>query len=136
MISSNEFAIHARRELEKLLDGTISSNATNTSLLGSKLHFLPYEMQSVEKQKLALPADSNRCDWKFMLPSMLRKNKKYNTDSFRSEAIHFMSGLMDEATHLKNYETPIDPSLTIIVVAEKDAYQPREGIAALPDIWP
>ena len=43
---------------------------------------------------------------------------------------------MDECTHLRNYDVPFDPSLIIIVIAENDAYQPREGVAALPDIWP
>ena len=44
--------------------------------------------------------------------------------------------LQDECTHLKNFDVPFDPSLIVIVVAENDAYQPREGVAALPDIWP
>ncbi len=47
-----------------------------------------------------------------------------------------MRGIMDECTHLKNFDVPLDPSLIFIVVAENDAYQPREGISALPDIWP
>ena len=47
-----------------------------------------------------------------------------------------MRGIMDECTHLRNYDVPLDTSLIYIVVAENDAYQPREGIAALPDIWP
>jgi hypothetical protein len=54
----------------------------------------------------------------------------------------YVSGLtdlflfQDECTHLKNYDVPFDPNMIIIVVAENDAYQPREGVAALPDIWP
>ena len=69
----------------------------------------------------------------------------------------FMRGIMDECTHLKNYDVPVDTNLIYIVIAgtkeifffkkfdyvsdsslisENDAYQPREGIAALPDIWP
>ena len=31
---------------------------------------------------------------------------------------------------------PFDPELIIIVAAELDAYYPRDGITALPDIWP
>lgn len=53
-----------------------------------------------------------------------------------SEALQFMRGIMDEFTHLKNYDVPVDPELIIIVAAEHDAYMPREGITALPEIWP
>lgn len=53
-----------------------------------------------------------------------------------SEALQFMRGIMDEFTHLKNYDVPVDPELIIIVAAEHDAYMPRDGITALPEIWP
>jgi len=57
-------------------------------------------------------------------------------DVLQREAVQFMRGIMDECTHLKNYDTPVDPELIIIVAAELDAYMPRDGITALPDIWP
>ena len=47
-----------------------------------------------------------------------------------------MRGIMDEFTHMKNYDVPVDPELIIIVAAEHDAYMPRDGITALPEIWP
>lgn len=51
-------------------------------------------------------------------------------------AIRFMRGIMDECTHLRNFSVPVDPELAIVVLAEKDAYQPRKGITSIPDIWP
>jgi len=57
-------------------------------------------------------------------------------DVLQREAVQFMRGIMDECTHLKNYDVPVDPELIIIVAAEMDAYMPRDGIMALPDIWP
>ena len=74
----------------------------------------------------------------FMVPKILRNDGKdtVGVDGLHREAVHFMRGIMDECTHLKNYDVPYDPSLIYIVVAENDAYQPRDGIAALPDIWP
>lgn len=53
-----------------------------------------------------------------------------------AEAVHFMRGIMDECTHLKNYDVPVDPELIFIVAAENDAYQPRHSVIPLPDIWP
>lgn len=52
------------------------------------------------------------------------------------EALQFMRGIMDECTHLRNYDTPVDTSLIIAVCAKDDAYVPREGCADLTDIWP
>jgi len=71
-----------------------------------------------------------------MIPKIIRNDAKGTGDSLHREAVYFMRGIMDECTHLRNYDVPMDPSLIYIVVAENDAYQPREGIAALPDIWP
>ena len=103
--------------------------------------------------------------------------KVFSEDSLQhSEALQFMRGIMDEFTHLKNYDVPVDPGtyykhllsmsaillglyvyvfrtqgmlwgkgfqthvhvaeLIIIVAAEHDAYMPRDGITALPEIWP
>lgn len=81
---------------------------------------------------------SPKSSGKSMIPKILRSDGKdvSEVDGLHREAVHFMRGIMDECTHLKNYDVPYDPSLIYIVVAENDAYQPRDGIAGLPDIWP
>ena len=72
-----------------------------------------------------------------MVPKLLRNDENNESHGLHREAVHFMRGIMDECTHLKNYDMPFDTSLINIVVAEYDAYQPRDqGISALPDIWP
>lgn len=71
-----------------------------------------------------------------MIPKILRNDAKGAGDSLHREAVNFMRGIMDECTHLRNYDVPFDPSLIHIVVAENDGYYPREGMAAIPDIWP
>jgi len=52
------------------------------------------------------------------------------------QALHFMRGLMDECTHLGNYSTPVDTDLVELVLADFDAYQPRQGVVPLQDLWP
>jgi len=52
------------------------------------------------------------------------------------DALHFMRGLMDECTHLGNYSTPVDTELVELVLAEYDAYQPRQGVVPLQQLWP
>lgn len=47
-----------------------------------------------------------------------------------------MCGIMDECTHLKNFEVPIDTGLIIAVCARDDAYVPRDGCMSLEKIWP
>ncbi|XP_012279844.1 protein ABHD18 isoform X2 [Orussus abietinus] len=52
------------------------------------------------------------------------------------EALQFMRGIMDECTHLQNFEVPVDTELIIAVCARDDAYIPREGCMSLEQIWP
>lgn len=52
------------------------------------------------------------------------------------EALQFMRGIMDECTHLKNFETPVDTELIIAVCARDDAYVPRDHCMSLEKIWP
>jgi len=46
-----------------------------------------------------------------------------------------MRRIMDECTHLGNFTVPVDPSLSIIVTAEHDAYVPRDGTKSIGDLW-
>ena len=75
---------------------------------------------------------------RYILPKFIRSDGvgEQSEDPLHREAIHFMRGIMDECTHLKNYDVPTDTSLINIVIADNDGYYPRDGIAALPDIWP
>ncbi|KAL2731450.1 protein ABHD18 isoform X6 [Vespula squamosa] len=52
------------------------------------------------------------------------------------EALQFMRGIMDECTHLKNFEVPVDTELIIAVCARDDAYVPRDSCMGLEKIWP
>ncbi|XP_046833640.1 protein ABHD18 isoform X1 [Vespa crabro] len=52
------------------------------------------------------------------------------------EALQFMRGIMDECTHLKNFEVPVDTELIIAVCARNDAYVPRDSCMSLEKIWP
>ncbi|KAL7646588.1 UNVERIFIED_CONTAM: hypothetical protein RMT77_001839 [Armadillidium vulgare] len=57
-------------------------------------------------------------------------------DSLTWEALQFMRGIMDECTHLGNFDVPVDTSLIIIVAANDDGYMPRNGVIPLTDLWP
>jgi len=119
-----------------------------TNMLES-LH-LPFISSSTSKSSLPCGGESGKrkegskitseegstSDWQYMLPNIIRNDSSSTKDSLHREAVQFMRGIMDEATHLRNYDVPYDPSLIIIVAAELDAYQPRDGITALTDIWP
>ncbi|KAL1459660.1 hypothetical protein WDU94_011619 [Cyamophila willieti] len=52
------------------------------------------------------------------------------------EGFHFMRGIMNQCTHLANFDTPVDTSLIISVCARDDGYVPQEGVMDLRDIWP
>ncbi|KAG8183714.1 hypothetical protein JTE90_002781 [Oedothorax gibbosus] len=51
------------------------------------------------------------------------------------KALSFMKGIMDECTHLGNFTPPVDPTLSIVVSAEHDAYVPRVGTKPLGELW-
>lgn len=115
---------HQLRRVEAEADG--KQYSSYTSILEA-LH-LPF---------LSSLSTSLSLDNKMMLPKIIRNDlKDRKKDSLHRETVHFMRGIMDECTHLNNFDTPVDPSLVYIVVAENDAYQPREGVANLIDIWP
>ncbi|XP_018305563.1 protein ABHD18 isoform X2 [Mycetomoellerius zeteki] len=64
-------------------------------------------------------------------PNSLKDNKWRE-----HEALQFMRGIMDECTHLKNFEIPVDTELIIAVCAKNDAYVPRDHCMSLETIWP
>ena len=62
--------------------------------------------------------------------------EKWAKEDLRQEALHFMRGIMDECTHLQNFPVPLDPTLCLAVAAERDAYQPRDGVRPITQVWP
>ncbi|EZA47142.1 hypothetical protein X777_16607 [Ooceraea biroi] len=65
------------------------------------------------------------------------KHPLFSDNKWREhEALQFMRGIMDECTHLKNFETPVDTELIIAVCARNDAYVPRDHCMSLETIWP
>lgn len=59
----------------------------------------------------------------------------YFVEERTRDSVHFMRWLMDECTHLGNYPQPVDPELVELVVAEYDAYQPRQGVTPIHQLW-
>lgn len=57
-------------------------------------------------------------------------------EATKRDAFNFMSGVMDECTHLGNFSVPIDPELAIIINARHDGYVPSDGVIPLTNIWP
>eukprot|EP00092_Neocalanus_flemingeri_P105639 GFUD01135433.1.p1 GENE.GFUD01135433.1~~GFUD01135433.1.p1 ORF type:complete len:423 (+),score=146.17 GFUD01135433.1:51-1271(+) len=70
------------------------------------------------------------------IPLLSKLARNTTVQAPNPEALHFMRGLMDECTHLGNYSTPVDTELVEIVLAEYDAYQPRQGVMPLQQLWP
>lgn len=65
------------------------------------------------------------------------KHPLFSDNKWREhEALQFMRGIMDECTHLKNFEVPVDTELIIAVCARNDAYVPRDRCMSLETIWP
>jgi len=54
----------------------------------------------------------------------------------KKEIVEFMRLLMDECTHLMNYDKPIDNTLIRVLTAKDDAYVLRDGVHGFEQIWP
>uniref|UniRef100_T1IPK7 Uncharacterized protein n=1 Tax=Strigamia maritima TaxID=126957 RepID=T1IPK7_STRMM len=91
---------------------------------------------------------NDRLDRMFNLPTRLASTKtessaeqRGKTDSLSKkdlmtgEALQFMNSIMDEFTHLANYDTPVDTSLVIVIAAKDDAYVLRDGVEDLTHLW-
>jgi hypothetical protein len=52
------------------------------------------------------------------------------------EVLYFMQLLMDECTHLLNFDKPIDPTLVYAIAANDDMYVLRDGVQSFSDVWP
>lgn len=61
---------------------------------------------------------------------------KKSSKAINSEILEFMHLLMDECTHLINYDVPVDPSMINIISAKEDAYILRDGVNDFKSIWP
>ena len=74
----------------------------------------------------------NKYIWPFEQDSDFWNLTTFITPSVRDrgliEVFEFMHLLMDECTHLLNYDTPVDTSLIRVVSAKDDAYVLRDGV--------
>ncbi|EDV25163.1 uncharacterized protein TRIADDRAFT_25351 [Trichoplax adhaerens] len=83
----------------------------------------PKEFTTTEKQ-----------NWLSKGRNILKRSSQ--TDRDRQHIIEITKYVFDEVTHLQQYPCPVDTSSIIAVVAEKDAYIPRNNATSLEDIWP
>jgi len=96
------------------------------------------------KKQLTMVEEYKKDVWSLVNSPEFDSEKRYNSvyrvevtqGRQHCEALHFMRGLMDECTHLGNYPRPVDTELVELVLAEYDAYQPRQGVVPLQDLWP
>jgi hypothetical protein len=74
----------------------------------------------------------NQYIWPFEQDSDFWNLTTFITPSVRDrgliEVFEFMHLLMDECTHLLNYDVPVDTSLIRVVSAKNDAYVLRDGV--------
>ena len=65
----------------------------------------------------------------------------YNIPEKKSKPIHpevmeFMHIIMDECTHLVNYDVPVDTEMVKIILAKNDCYVLSDGVNDIRSIWP
>ncbi|XP_061164774.1 protein ABHD18-like [Saccostrea echinata] len=82
-------------------------------------------------------------DWKAKSFSSISHNisqsnviNRKQLKSFDAEILDFMWEVMEEFTHLGNYSSPVDTSIILSLVAESDAYIPRDNVMTHQDLWP
>ncbi|XP_050420564.1 protein ABHD18 [Adelges cooleyi] len=84
-----------------------------------------------EHNKMQIKSDAKK-----MRHMMRFFNEQSKNEDLNLEALSFMKGIMDECTHLRNFNIPVDMDLVIAVCAKRDGYVPQKGVARLEDVWP
>jgi len=142
LFSSDEFF---KKELNKFINNDphgLYRNEVNSSRHLKEERTKPKESKSLLNFKLPSKLSSNQGklnDVNFTATESkpdASEKKPTDKESKRRETLHFMRCIMDEFTHLKNYDMPVDTELVIVVVADKDAYVPRQKIVGVDEIWP
>ena len=91
-----------------------------------------YNQQRPPGQRFLLDRDSKLSYEKLMNFNTIEiKNNPVNM-----EILEFMHLLMDECTHMINFDVPVDTSLIKILSAKDDAYVLRDGVSDFKSIWP
>lgn len=63
---------------------------------------------------------------------------KHKRNQFKShpETVATMNSILDFATHLNNFPTPLAPDLAVFLAAKNDCYVPRQNVTDVRSIWP
>lgn len=96
----------------------------------SASHSHPATYQSNEMQQARLILNSLKKPLKSEAGDLINA-----AELSKLKALNFMRGIMDECTHLGNFTPPVDPSLSIVVTAQHDAYVPRDGVKSIRELW-
>jgi hypothetical protein len=88
------------------------------------------ENRKRDKKKICSFAEESNIDF--------RKLVNYGEDKtpINMEIIEFMHLLMDECTHMLNFDVPVDTSLVHVLAAKDDAFILRDGVNCFTSIWP
>jgi hypothetical protein len=94
----------------------------------------------VEQNRLRSPQRRRICsftdpgmNWDELINYNINEKGKHEINR---EVLEFMHLLMDECTHMVNYDIPYDTSLIHVVSAKDDCYVLRDGVNDFQSIWP
>ncbi|XP_047096759.1 protein ABHD18 isoform X2 [Schistocerca piceifrons] len=110
--------------VSKLSSNILSVNIVNQNLPTTKIKELLRDLKLLESWR-----KNNEDQKKKGSIQHLKRKREY-------EVLQFMRGIMDECTHLQNFDVPVDTSLIIAICARNDAYVPRDSCTHLSEIWP
>ncbi|XP_011871315.1 PREDICTED: uncharacterized protein C4orf29 isoform X2 [Vollenhovia emeryi] len=124
-------------------DNNTTGDATSTNSIDNPSGVnVTAESKSDSSQLQCLIAEEKAAAKIFPLNLISSKFKPKESNALKDnkwrehEALQFMRGIMDECTHLTNFEKPVDTELIIAVCAKNDAYVPRDSCMSLETIWP
>lgn len=101
------------------------------------------ELQELRESENKKRLDANKQVCSFMKNSPIEFNELTNFNepnkakrTISEEVIEFMHLVMDDCTHLLNFDAPVDTSLVKIISANEDCYILRDGVNDFESIWP
>ena len=101
---------------------------TNLKNRIKELHFNENELRKPNEKHINIFSPESNID--------IKQLTNFNKQLVNKEIFEFMTLLMDECTHLINYDKPFDSSLVRVISAKDDAYILRDGVNDFNSIWP
>eukprot|EP00794_Sanderia_malayensis_P017387 gene17387-19127_t len=137
-------------DAKDLLQGNLSQSERMKSDYGTDNQYKNYDVRKKKLGPFAFDLESLSSLNNFQTNFLNTFSERLNFDSLKQysfpseslpkniskETVDYLNGILQEFTHLRNYNTPVSGCKIINVFANYDKYVPRDHSSSLAELWP